>query len=447
MWLARSWRDPAYQSSGHWFLLALVGAVALSVASGPASGSRAGTGLVTIFLGAAGLRLLGQALAVNILSALALAVDVYAIARLLRVDRRPYALSPLWLALFFLFALPLTPLLERALGFPLQMVSASLSCVLLAPFFSELTCDGVRLQVDQVDVLVDLPCSGATGLLLMCALWTGMNVLHRPPFWVALVGGVAVLALALIGNALRISLLAGGLALGLDTMQPTLHAVIGLATQIAAALPVLAYYRPKAGQPCRSLAVIDPPRWALAPMAGAAACIALLIVQIPPTPVDRSAEVAQKALPQQLLGHRQETEALTPVEQYYFEAFGGFAQKASYGALGLNLVQTAAPLRHLHAPATCLLGMGYDVTFLGTRFDPTPTSIYRATSPDGQVWHVAVSYVSDTGQQTASVGEAVWSWLTGRSHRWTSVQRITPFDLSPEARAAFEQAALAALEI
>ena len=91
--------------------------------------------------------------------------------------------------------------------------------------------------------------------------------------------------------------------------------------------------------------------------------------------------------------------------------------------------------------------MGYDVRFLGTRFDPLPTSVYEATSPDGQVWTVAVSFVSKDGIKTAGVGEAVWSWLNGSSREWQSVQRITPKSMPEHDRIAFENAALTALDL
>ena len=447
LWLLRSWQDPAYQSIGHVYFGALAALILISLTSGPAKQGAGSNGILLVFLAAATLRLLGQVFAVNILSALALAVDVFAIARILRLDLRPRALSPFWLAVFFLFALPLSPILERVLGFPLQMISARLSCAMLGPFFTGLECQGVRLKVNGADVLVDLPCSGATGLLLMLALWTGINAWSRPRLGIACVGLAATLIAALLGNGLRISLLAAGLGLGIDTMAPTLHTAIGLFSLAVSAGPLLLVYRPSPVAPMRWGLELALPRRLGMPAALASVAAALWIVAAPEDPVDRSGSVAKVELPDQLLGHVKDIAPLTAVERHYFEAYGGVAQKAHYGALGLNVVQTGSPLRHLHSPATCLLGMGYDVVFLGTRFEPVPTSVYRATGPDGQVWHVSVSFVSHDGYRTASVGEAVWIWLTGRSHRWTSVQRITPTDLSSHTRAALDSAALAALDV
>ena len=445
-WLVQSWQEPAYDSHGHWYVVALTALGAASVLSGPPKSKRAGTDLVLIFLAAAAMRLLGQVLAVNILAALALAVDVFAIATWLSLDRRRFALSPVWIAACFLFALPLAPLLERVLGFPLQRLSAELACQFLTPVFTDLVCDGGRLQVNGVDVLVDLPCSGASGLLTLLALWTYLNAIYRPALADAAKGlGFAILA-ALIGNGLRISLLAAGLAVNIDTMAPILHTSIGLAALALSALPLVLFYKPAARPPSHRPALRVPNTW-LGPFSILALILSVAIVQAPKSPADRSGSLKRADLPAQLLGHAGTMVPLTDMERTYFAAYGGLAQKVSYGPMALNVVQTGSPLRHLHSPATCLRGMGFQVTFLGTRFDPIPTSIYRATAPDGQSWTVAVSFVSDQGDSTSGVGEAVWSWLTGRSNRWMSVQRITPTTLPPAARAAFEQAALAALDL
>ncbi|MCV6591831.1 MAG: exosortase T [Silicimonas sp.] len=447
-WVITTWADPSYQSNGALFGLALLGLVLLSLASSPRR-PLGGTGSVLLpFLCAAGLRFLGQSLAINILSALALAVDVYAIALFLRLDRRRFALSPFWLAVFFLFALPLGPILQRVAGFPLQMISAELACAMLSPVFSTLVCEGVRLKVETVDVMVDLPCSGASGLLLMVSLWAFLNVILRPRLGSAAFGLILITLLALAGNALRISLLAGGLALGIDTMAPALHESIGLATTALAAILSLVLYRPKAAPPPLTRRVVwHLPRRAHLPAALCALAAALAITNAPRSPIDVSAPVQAAVLPGQINGYRALPIPLSPTEARYFTAYGGTAQKVQYGPLGLNLVRSASPLRHLHAPETCLRGLGFEVAFKGTVFDPIATSIYEAKGPDGRVWTVAVSFVSDDGQVTAGVGEAVWSWLSGASRNWQSIQRITPATLSEPHRHSFERAALAALDL
>ncbi|SMX46567.1 exosortase T [Actibacterium lipolyticum] len=447
-WLMTSWRDPSYQSYGAFYCVVIAGLIGLSLAHKPAAGAPPARRAFAFFLVAAACRLGGQMLAINILSALALAIDVFALATFFRLDQRKFALSPLWLAVFFLFALPLGPILQRVAGFPMQIISAELACGMLSPFFPDLLCEGVRLQISGHDVLVDLPCSGASGLLLMVSLWAFLNVLYRPRLIAAITGGVAIVAVSILGNGLRISLLASGLALGVDTMEPVLHEGIGLLSLALSVLPVMLTYRPKpAPISLRRTNCAPIPRRFHVPVVLAALCAAMMILNAPRKPVDRSKPVANIEMPVQLLGYRGQSVALSDTERTYFTTYGGTAQKVQFGPLGVNVVRTGSPLRHLHSPATCLLGMGFDVRFLGTRFDPIPTSVYEATGPDGRVWTVAVSFVSENGHKTASVGEAVWSWLNGSSRNWQSIQRITPKNLPADAQGDFETAVLAALDI
>ena len=117
--------------------------------------------------------------------------------------------------------------------------------------------------------------------------------------------------------------------------------------------------------------------------------LAIVIISLPRNAYDVSAKVESVSLPLSLNGTLQVPQPLLPVERAYFEQFGGSAQKALYGALALTIVQTSSPLRHLHSPDDCLRGLGYDVEFVGTRFEPVPTAIYKATDPEGQAWRVS----------------------------------------------------------
>ncbi|CAN0605759.1 unnamed protein product, partial [Ectocarpus sp. 12 AP-2014] len=170
------------------------------------------------------------------------------------------------------------------------------------------------------------------------------------------------MAFALLGNALRIALLAGGLALGVDTMAETPHLVIGLATMALSAGLSLFFYRPVPVKQRRARASSwSLPIHAHRPVVVCALLAAFAIVSAPKQPIDVSAPVREAVLPAQLIGQRAVPVALSETESYYFTAFGGTAQKIQYGPLGLNLVRTSSPLRHLHSPETCLRGMGFKV--------------------------------------------------------------------------------------
>jgi hypothetical protein len=80
------------------------------------------------------------------------------------------------------------------------------------------------------------------------------------------------------------------------------------------------------------------------------------------------------------------------------------------------VVSTSAPLRHLHSPEECLAGNGHTVRYLGQTGGVTPSAVYRSTDPQGRVWRMTVSFVSERGEWTPHVAEAIWRWLQAPGH-------------------------------
>ncbi|HSF96502.1 MAG TPA: exosortase T, partial [Thermohalobaculum sp.] len=183
------------------------------------------------------------------------------------------------------------------------------------------------------------------------------------------------------------------------------------------------------------------------PASLAALALALVIVNLPRTPLDIAQAAAPAALPLSIDGHLRQPVELSPREQAFFTRFGGWAAKAEYGPHGLLLTRTTSPLRHLHAPEDCLRGLGFDVQYLGAAFAPVPAAIYRATAPDGRRYRIEATFVADTGAMTGNVATAVWMWLHGEARAWTAVQRISPEDLPAGQQARFADAVLAALDV
>ncbi len=463
-WLVRTWIDPSVQSGGALYA-ALVCAVLIWSVSSPVAPGRTprrklALGLLVV---ACTIRLAGQVLAINVVGGVALALDIYAIATLLRVSQRRRAVSPFWMSMLFLFTLPVERIVQRIAGYPLQDLSARGTYQLLSLVFDEVRLDGVRLQVAGRDVLVDLPCSGTTGLMIALAAVTLLNALSRDGWlrvsaWVA-----ATLALSLSANVVRISLLAAGLAMedrtGVDVMAEPLHAAIGLFTLLLSLLPLTMLRRPLGGEgprgdttattvpPQRRSATTASPSRGVSLAALALVPLAIVIVSLPRHALDTSRPLAAISLPSSLAGHPRRALPLTPVEVAYFRAFGGQARKAAYGPLGLTVVQTTSPLRHLHAPDDCLRGLGYAVRFLGTSFIGAPSAHYKAVGPQGVAWHVAVTFVSDHGHVTSNVAQAIWHWLSAPGSSWSSLQRVTPWHLPDMERLALEDAALAAHDV
>ncbi len=456
-WLVHTWREPSYASSG-WIYLAVGAALVLWSVTSPRTDteSRAHVSVVLILLVAAGLRLVSQVAAINIVGGMALALDVFALLTWFGLGARKRALLPFWMAVLFLFTLPFERVAQRVLGYPMQEVSAFGACHLLSPFFPDLVCEGVRLRVGGQDVLVDLPCSGSASLMLALATVTVLNALFRPRLTRAAMLIALTIVLAIVANALRIALLAVGLvvepATGLDVMAAPAHDLIGTATLILALAP-LVWLAGKTSRPAETAPRPGSrPAWLQSgrgvPFLSAGFVIlALVIVALPRQALDVSRTLAPVALPSALDGAIRRSEPLSAIERAYFETFGGTAQKAKYGPMGMTIVQTTSPLRHLHGPDECLRGLGYTVTFVGTRFEPVPTAIYKAEDREGRAWKVAVTFTATDGFATSNVAEAIWQWMRQPGTEWRSVQRITPWTLNDRTRDRLERAAIAALDL
>lgn len=452
LWLVRTWVDASWDSAGEVVFVGVVALLVRSVASGFAAGEevegRKHLGVALLAMTAV-IRVVGHLLAVNVIGALALVLDVYAIALLLGVERRRKPLSPFWLAALFALAMPLERIIQRVIGFGLQQISAAGACSALSLTFDDVVCHGVDIVLAGTHVLVDLPCSGARGIVLLTGTFTLLAALSRPRAFDAGLGLALTLVAALASNTLRITMLAVGIAyresLGIDVMAQPWHDIIGLLCLALGVLPLVAWSRtvasaqPAAPRPHRTRL----PRWTL-PAALTVACVAVLVT--PHQPIDVARPVATIAAPRMLNGIVGTAIPLTARERDYFTKFGGAADKRQFGDHTLLLVQTSAPLRHLHAPDECLRGAGYDVQRLGISHGELPGAAYRAVAPDGTAWRVTVTYVSSSGALATSISEVVWRWLARPADTWTAVERASPWDAPPADRTAFDLSIASSLE-
>ncbi|MFB6371796.1 MAG: exosortase T [Bradymonadaceae bacterium] len=481
-WLVETWTAPAYDSPGGYIFAAVLGLGAWSFTS-PRTVRRPSRSHVWWLFGATALiRLAGRLLAIHVLGAVALAIDVYALAVVADLGRRRRAVSPLWLAVLFSLSLPIERIVQRLVGYGLQHLSAGGACSLLQIAFDDVACSGVDIRLLGERVLVDLPCSGAQGLVLFCVLFAGLASIARPTVRESAVGvGLAALS-ALVANSLRIALLAAGLAhearLGIDVMNQPWHDAVGLVCLAVGFVPLLMWGRyvydgedeaVAKGGATPSLAL---QRWDAVPdvpgrqrcrrtkdscdsredtvATGASATasralsaagfliVATTVLFVPHNPVDVAESAGEITLPDRLDGHHVQPRELQSYEKAYFQKFGGGVAKATYGPHTLLVVETSAPLRHLHAPDACLGGAGYEVETLGKTHGALPSASYLARK-DGQAWRVDVTYVSDTGRVATSVAEAVWYWLKSPETTWRAIQRFHPAEISPRRRARFDR--------
>ena len=425
-----------------------------------------------LLLSSAVIRLIGQMLAINVIGALTLVVDVYALSKLLDLDKRTRAISPFWLATCFAFSLPLERMVQRVLGYGLQQISAEGACRLLGGMFDKVSCHGVRIVIDTKDVLVDLPCSGARSFLMLLVFYCAVAAIGRFKPTLAILGFAVVLVAALLVNILRISVLAAGLSDptligGLDVMAQPIHDIVGLSALFIGCFPIIIWLRIFYQVPTcipRNLDHKIPPRlmndaWWLEGktpvknsntlfMGLSFALAAVVIISLP----GRAIDVVQKdlaiSLPVSLHGELGQRLDLSAQEQAYFTQFGGSAQKALYGDHSLMVVRTSAPLRHLHAPDECLRGLGMKVEYQGIYHAPLPTAVYKATDHQNQSYRIAVSFISgDHKRITTNVSEAIWHWMQDPAETWMAVQRISKWHVEASEVAGFDKAIMASLDI
>lgn len=455
VWLVETWFNPVYDSPGLWVFSAVLGLGAWSLTSRVIDGRGAhqfDRFACALLLGTAALRLSGHLIAIHVLAAFSLVLDVWAIGRLLRLHQRERAISPFWLSVLFAFSLPIERIVQRLIGFPLQMISAEGACAVLKAGFSEVVCNGVDLQVAGAEVLVDLPCSGARGLMLLAIAFAALCSVHRPGILQAFVGTGLALVSAYVSNVLRISALSAGVALGpevlgFDVMMRPWHDIVGWAALALGVAPLILWANafgqrvagsfesstrsdrkdnlrlrgrcPQSGQKG------TPPRATVPALIATLAAATLFFSTSEPVDVSRPVETVE--LPRMMLGQLAQEDELSEHEEAFFTRYGGAARRASYGSSTLLVVRTTSPLRHIHAPDECLRGLGYDVDRLGVRNDRIPHALYRAVDRDGRVWRVSVTYISSNNDIATSVAEAVWMWLRDPSTTWTVYERLQPW--------------------
>jgi exosortase/archaeosortase family protein len=325
----------------------------------------------------------------------------------------------------------------------------------------------VRILINQKDVLVDLPCSGARTLLLLQLFYAACMTVCRPNLTSGLFGFCVTLFSSLWINIFRIMALAVGIAypemvLGVDVMAEPGHSLLGLLALALGCLPILfwARFTEDTSKPrdriddsksetsfARSNFVIHTFKTHPGTMALGFLIVAAIIVSLPRTPVDVAKPNIKISLPLMIDNHEGIPSPLLPKEKVYFTKYGGAAAKASYGNNGLLVIQTSSPLRHLHSPDECLRGLGFEVQHVGISYDTIPTAVYKATTVEGQSYRIAVSFISDQGHHTSNVSEAVWRWVQEPGSVWSAVQRISPWEQDTSITRRWDRAVLAALDI
>jgi len=462
-WLVGTWIDPSYDSTGFLLFLATFFLFIWSVTSENKFPQNNFNRLPFLLILASTLiRLLGQLFAINMIGALTLIIDVYAIAKLLQLDNRIRSISPFWLSVTFAFSLPLERIVQRVMGYGLQNASADGACAILKNTINDVYCEGVRILINNQDVLVDLPCSGARAFLLLLFFYSVICTLINTNKKYATIGLFITILSAYLINILRICVLAiligfPELAFNIDVMAQPTHDIIGLFLLSLGVLPIILWAKKSpVGKKEKSLPKkLIQDAWWLTPnkflnglYAVGIIIIALFVVNIPKKARDVSIKNIEIALPMVISNQFAIDVPLQNQEKIYFTQYGGSAKKAKYGQQNLMIVKTSAPLRHLHSPEDCLRGLGMDVEYRGIYYSPIPTAVYKATDQNGIDYRVSVTFISSKDNfMTTNVSEAVWHWIQNPGETWSAIQRITLWETPKSINDNFDDGIIAALEI
>lgn len=444
-WLWQTWTDATWGSDGEWVFLAVAAVFVWSWRSRAAGASGRGA---WVWLGFSALvRGVGHLLAVNVLSALMLCLDVYALGRMAGLKTRERAVEPAYLAMAFVFCLPMERIFQRVFGHALQWVSARGAYALLQVFEPGTSLEGMELSVRGTRVLVDLPCSGARSLTVLWVVFLLLASVWRPG-WRGFGAGVVLTAVAaLVSNTVRIFVLAEGIVhagwLGIDVMAEPWHSGIGLLC-LALVLPVIFGMRRWAGPGISGESSVGVGRDGVGGRKASVVGALMLGLGVGamtcarPMPLDVSSKVGVVGLPAVVDGKVARHEALSALETDYFTAFGGAAARARYGDFVLLLVRTGSPVRHLHSPEECMAGAGWEVTRVGVTGRTAPGATWRIER-GGQRLVVRATYVGSNGIRVATLEEAIWRWLSAPETTWTAVERAYPEWAGVEAQEAYDR--------
>ncbi|MBI3897439.1 MAG: exosortase Q [Gammaproteobacteria bacterium] len=367
------------------------------------------------------------ALARGVLAVLAVCATLMA----LRIAEQPM-LAFVGLALL---ALPLLSSLQFFVGFPLRVVTAEASRLLLTLFAVDIERSGTALVVAGRLVMVDAPCSGIqmgwVAYFTACAAAAWLRVsdgrfLRRVPFI-----GVTVLA----GNIVRNTVLVVKEA-GLVHWPEWTHEAIGLATFTGVCLLVLWYVISAAGTTAVALEWHQPRRlftavaWRRGVRVGSFITLAGLTLWpwLQPEPVAAVVPPSAIEWPQEFEGRPLRPLALSAVEQRFADRFPGAIARFTDGERAIVLHHVTAPTRMLHPAADCYRGLGYRVLSSALVQDGDASILWRCfvAEKNDQRLRVCERIVDAQGQGFTDASAWYWAAVTGRSHGpWRAITKAT----------------------
>lgn len=201
--LAHSWNVEPDYSHGYFVVPVALGLLWVRRAHRPELRPAVPMGLVLIFLALA-MHLYGTVYYINALCGWSIAVWWGGVCWLLG-GRRFLAWSLPALG-FLVFMVPLPYRFETSLRIPLQAVATQVSCWVLQCLGQPALAEGNVIQINNVQLEVAQACSGLRIFVSIMALAYASSVLIRRPWWTKALLWMAALPIAIIANAVRVTL-------------------------------------------------------------------------------------------------------------------------------------------------------------------------------------------------------------------------------------------------
>jgi exosortase/archaeosortase family protein len=340
-----------------------------------------------------------------------------------------------------LLALPLLSSLQFFIGYPLRVVTAEASRLILMLFGVATVRSGSALEIAGRLVMVDAPCAGIhmgwVAYFTACVAAAALHIpdgrfLRRIPYV-----GVAVLA----GNIVRNTLLVIKEAQLVQWPDST-HEAIGMLAFAAVATLVLWHFTGIAGDPPSAWRMRVPLNLTLRDSKGtwarlfSLAVLTVLVLWPWIKPAHVVAADTRPAIewPRELDGRQLHPLALSSVEQRFADRFPGVIGRFTDGKRSIVLRFIVAPTRMLHQATDCYRGLGYRVLSTVLEREPapqtsTPPRLWRCfiAEKNGQRVRVCEHIVDAAGQTFTDTSAWYWAAAMGRSiGPWQAITKAQP---------------------
>lgn len=333
-------------------------------------------------------------------------------------------------------SLPLLASLQFYAGFPLRVITAEASRVLLALGGVDVLRTGTALLVNGRLVIVDAPCAGVhMGWAAYCAACAAAAWLRLPTrtfvLRLPLVG-----AAVLVGNVLRNTALVVGETRD-GGLSPWLHEAIGLVAFALVCGCVLSQMsRAPSARASGEVGMHRRMRPATSRAAAVPAALARLVFLalavsaatwpwLAPAAVPGSPERTSVEWPRELDGRPLHPLALGAVEQRFADRFPGAIARLTDGARVVILRRVTEPTRMLHPATDCYRGLGYAIRDerLERGGGSGDGSLRRCFVAERDGLRLRVCERIEAANGTVYTDTSAWYWsaLTGRSAGpWTA---------------------------